>query len=377
MPDFRFENISVSGISTAVPSLRVDVDSFKAHFGDEAVEKFKSATGIHSFHKALDGQTASDLGFAAAEHLLTEKKINRGEIGILVFVTQSPDYGRPNTAGVLQKRLSLSQDCACFEVNLGCSGFIYGLEMACAMLNASSSGKALLVLGETATKVTHPNDRSTAMLYGDSGAAALLEKRPGATEIICDLKSDGDRFDAIIVPAGGFRHPGMTRDSYIGKDGNERTLYDVCMDGTAVFTFTISDIPPAIKDFLAATQTTVEDYDCFSMHQANLFILKQLVKRVKIPQEKMPITIDRYGNTGAMSVPLTLCDRYGSDAEAGAVKVLACGFGIGLSWGTASFTIDRKDILPITCTDSRYNDGIINKIFPDILPDRDTDKEEQ
>ena len=363
MPHFRFENISVSGISTAVPSLCVDVDSFKSRFGDEAVEKFKSATGIHSFHKALDGQTASDLGFAAAEHLLTEKKIDRGEIGVLVFVTQSPDYGRPNTAGVLQKRLSLSQDCACFEVNLGCSGFIYGLEMACAMLNSSSSSKALLVLGETATKVTHPNDRSTAMLYGDSGAAALLEKRPGATEIICDLKSDGDRFDAIIVPAGGFRHPGMTRDSYIGKDDNERSLYDVHMDGTAVFTFTISDVPPAIKGFLQKSETTVSDYDCFSIHQANLFILKQIMKRVKIPAEKMPITIDRYGNTGGVSVPITLCDRYGEEKDAGVIRVLACGFGIGLSWGTASFCVDKRNILPIITTSCRYDDGIIEKIF--------------
>lgn len=362
MSDFRFHDISIEGISTAVPAQQVDVDSFKPRFGDEAVEKFKAATGIRGFCRALDGQTASDLGFAAAERLLNEKEINRDEIGILVFVTQSPDYGRPNTAGVLQKRLSLPQNCACFEVNLGCSGFVYGLEMTCAMLNASNSDRALLILGETATKVTHPNDRSTAMLYGDSGAAVLLAKKSGAPEIICTLKSDGDRFDAIIVPAGGFRHQGLPHDSYIGKDGNERTLYDVCMDGTAVFTFTISDIPPAIKSFMAATGTSVEDYDCFSMHQANLFILKQLVKRVKIPSDKMPVTIDRYGNTGAISVPLTLCDRYGADEERGVVRVLGAGFGIGLSWGVTSFYVDKKAVMPVFSTDSCYDDGIMKKI---------------
>ncbi|MBQ9882221.1 MAG: ketoacyl-ACP synthase III [Synergistes sp.] len=362
MSDFRFHDISIEGIATAVPSQHVDVDSFKPRFGDEAVEKFKAATGIHGFCKALAGQTASDLGFAAAERLLEGKEINRDEIGILVFVTQSPDYGRPNTAGVLQKRLSLPQNCACFEVNLGCSGFIYGLEMTCAMLNASNSDNALLVLGETATKVTHPNDRSTAMLYGDSGAAVLLAKKKGAPEIICTLKSDGDRFDAIIVPAGGFRHPGMPHDSYIGRDGNERTLYDVCMDGTAVFTFTISDIPPAIKMFLADTGTSVEDYDCFSMHQANLFILKQLVKRAKIPADKMPVTIGRYGNTGAISVPLTLCDRYGTAGECGVIRVLGAGFGIGLSWGVTSFYVDKKAVMPVFSTDSCYDDGIMDKI---------------
>lgn len=362
MPDFKFSGIEITGVAVAVPSLKIDVDSFKPSFGSDAVDKFKAATGICSFHKALEGQTASDLGYAAAEYLLTEKKVDKSDIGLLVFITQSPDYGRPNTAGVIQKRIGLQQDCACFEVNLGCSGFVYGLEMTCAMLNSSNKQKALLILGETATKVTHPKDHSTAMLYGDAGAAVLLEKKDDACEILCTLKSDGDRFDAIIVPAGGFRHQGMPRDSFICKDGNERSLYNVFMDGTAVFTFTISDIPAAIKDFLSQTDTTSADYDCCSMHQANLFILKQLIKRVKIPQDKMPITIDRYGNTGALSIPLTLCDRYGMQDNLEKARILACGFGIGLSWGIASFYISPQNILPIITTETCFDDGIIEKV---------------
>ncbi len=365
MAEFRSAGISIAGIAVAVPSKKIDVDSFKPRFGDDTVEKFKAATGIHGFYKALEGQTASDLGFAAAEHLLGEKNIDRHDIGLLIFVTQSPDYGRPNTAGLLQKRLALPQNCACFEVNLGCSGFVYGLGMAASMLNASRSDKALVILGETATKVTHPNDRSTAMLYGDSGAAVLLEKRERAGEIICVLEADGGRYDAIIVPAGGFRHAGMRHDTFIFMANNEIRLYDVHIDVTEVFSFTISDVPPAIKDFLSKTKTTVNDYDCFSIHQANLFILKQVMKRVKIPSERMPVTIDRYGNTGAISVPITLCDRYGEDMEAGEIKILACGFGIGLSWGTASFSIDKRDILPVITTSCRYDDGIIEKIFAD------------
>lgn len=365
MPNFRFNDIKVSGMSVAVPSLKINVDVFKPCFGDEPVEKFKAATGINGFYKALDGQTASDLGFAAADKLLSEKNIERRDIGILVFVSQSPDYGRPNTACVLQKRLGLSEDCACIEVNLGCSGFIYGLQTISSALLSSDSKKALLILGETATKVTHPNDRSTAMLYGDAGAAVLLEKEMSADPIYCTLKSDGNRFDAIIVPAGGFRHRGAPCTSFICADGNEKSLYDVIMDGTAVFSFTISDIPPAIKDFLAYTGTTPDDYDCFSLHQANLFILKQIIKRVGLSKDKVPITIDRFGNTGALSVPITLCDRYGRAADNEKIKVLACGFGIGLSWGTASFSVDKACIMPVIETDCIYNDGydaIIKKI---------------
>lgn len=361
MAFFHFKNIHIAGIASAVPTQRVTVDSFTDSFGEETVEKFSKMTGVKEFRKTFPHQTASDLGYAAAERLLSEKNVDRDEIGALVFIAHSVDYRRPATACVLHKRLGLNKECATFDIGLGCSATVYGLQVIGSMMANSDISKALLITGESLTKMVNPGDKAVAMLFGDGGSAVLLEKKEGNTLDVL-LRTDGSKYNAIIAPAGGYRNMDAPRKDEEWPDGNIRNLYNTYMNGTDVFSFTITEVPAAIRDFIEKTGVGIEAYDCFAFHQANQYISKQLAKKFKIPMEKMPLCLDRYGNTSAPAATMALCDRYG-ETQGEIIKTMFCCFGVGLSWGVASATINTDDILPIIETDEVFEEGIINGPF--------------
>lgn len=362
MPYFHFHNIRIAAISAAIPPQTVPVDSFAAQFGADKVARFKESTGIKQFRKTAEHQTASDLCYVAAENIIQHKNIVRDDIGALVFVAHSSDYRRPATACVLHKRLQLNKNCAAFDISLGCSAFVYGLQTVCALMQSSNIGKALLLVGETLTKMTHPKDQSVAMLFGDAGSAILLEKTNSESEINGILKTDGNGYQNIIAPAGGFRNMNASHDDILFEDGNIRTLYNTIMQGENVFSFSITDVPRTIKEFLAKTNTAMDNYDCIALHQANRFILQTIAKKFNIEKEKMPMCLDKYGNTSAAAIPLLLCDAYGAINNNAELRTLMCGFGVGLSWGVCSATINTGDILPVIETDEIFKEGIINSI---------------
>lgn len=360
MPYFSFNNIKIAGVASAVPTTVIDVDSFAEQYGQDTVDKFKESTGITQYHKTSKYQTASDLGYVAAEKLLQDKNIDRSTIGALVFVAHSTDYRRPATACVLHKRLNLSKDCAAFDIGLGCSAFVYGLQVVCSMMQSSDIERALLIVGESLTKMVHPLDKSVTMLFGDGGAAILLEKTEDISSIKGIVKSDGNGYKAIIAPAGGFRNMDAPHNGFVWHDGNTRSLYNTIMSGDDVFGFTISDVPRTVKAFLERTNTSIEDYDCLAFHQANQFISKMLCKKLKVDATKMPLCLDRYGNTSAPAIPLVMCDTYGNISSDQDVRFLMCGFGVGLSWGVCSAIVNIGDIYPIIETDEVFEEGIIN-----------------
>ena len=361
MAFFHYNNVHIAGVASAVPTQIVTVESFADSFGEETVEKFSRMTGVREFRKTFEHQTASDLGYAAANRLLSEKNVNRDEIGALVFIAHSVDYRRPATACVLHKRLGLSKDCATFDIGLGCSATVYGLQVVGSMMANSDITKALLITGESLTKMVNPGDKSVAMLFGDGGSAILLEKKEESPMDIL-LRTDGSGYNAIIAPAGGYRNMDAPRKDEMWPDGNIRNLYNTYMNGTDVFSFTITEVPAAIRDFIEKTGVGIDSYDCFAFHQANQYISKQLAKKFKIPMEKMPLCLDRYGNTSAPAVTMALCDRYGGE-NGGEIRTMFCCFGVGLSWGVASATINADDILPIIETDEIFEEGIINEPF--------------
>lgn len=361
MPLFSFNDIKISGMSCAVPKNIVRPDSFFELFGEEEVKKFMLMTGITETRRTSKYQTASDLGFTAAKELINYKNIPPSDIGALVFGTTSPDYRRPASAFILHKRLGLTTDSAVFDISLGCSSMLYGLQVVASMMNNSDINKALLIVGDTAGKTTYPKDRASIMLIGEAGVAILLEKTNECQPIKSLVRSDGNGYRYLIVPGGGYRNLDASREATICADGNERTLHHSYMQGTSVFTFTISDIPNAIKDFWNLTKTTVDDYDCFAFHQANLYILKQIAKKLKIPLDKMPLSLDKFGNTSGASQVITLCNSYGYECGK-ELRTLLCGFGVGLSWGVSSVVINTSDILPIIEDDSVFEEGIINSL---------------
>lgn len=360
MPFFKFNNVKIAAIAAAVPKEIVKVTDFADRFGLDYVQKFSESTGVNEFRRTSVHQTASDLCYAAAESIMLNKEVDREDIGLLLFVAHSTDYRRPATACVLHKRLGLSKDCAAFDINLGCSAFVYGLQIACSMIENSDIKKALVLVGESLTKMVNPQDKSVAMLFGDGGAAILLEKTDEESEISGLLKTDGVGYRAIIAPAGGFRNLNASNEDMVWPDGNIRNLYNTIMQGEDVFAFTISAVPKTIKEFLSKTETTVDDYDCLAFHQANQFIQKMLCKKVKCDSAKMPLCLDRFGNPSAPAIPMVICDTYGNDDQNKDIKFLMCGFGVGLSWGVTSATINTNDILPIIETEEIFEEGIIN-----------------
>ena len=360
MAFFRFNNIRVAGVACAVPQNEVKTESYKSLFGDEDVEKFIQMTGVRCSRRTLEHQTCSDLGFRAASELLARKGVKPEEIGAVIFSSHSPDYRRPATAFVLQHRLGIPEEAVCYDISLGCSSLVVGMQTVASIMAAGDIRKALLFVGDTAGKSVYPEDRSSAMLFGEAGAVMLLEKTDDSNdEINALVRSDGSGYRYMIVPGGGYRNLHASEEVVMCEDGNPRTLMNSFIQGTSVFTFTVFDVPRLIRDFWKQTETTPDDYDCFAFHQANLYILKQIAKKTKMDFSRMPITLDRYGNTSGASAIVSLCDRYGYNTEDKTIKVMACGFGIGISLGATSFDININDILPIYEDDAIYEDGLI------------------
>ena len=208
--------------------------------------------------------------------------------------------------------------------------------------------------------MVNEQDKSVRMLFGDGGSAVLFEKTETASEIRGILKSDGTGYKTIIAPGGGYRNMNAPKDDFVWPDGNVRSLYNTIMQGEDVFSFTITAVPRTIKEFLSMTDMTVDAYDCLAFHQANQFISQMLCKKLKVSPEKMPLCLDRYGNPSAPAIPLVMCDHYGDINVDKELKILMCGFGVGLSWGVCSATINAKDIYPIIETDEIFEEGIIN-----------------
>lgn len=357
---FKFNNIKIGGIAAAVPSNTEKTTKYNDLFGEEEVKKFMEQTGIYETRRTSTHQTTSDLGYIAAKKILDERGIDPSEIGAIIFASHSPDYRRPATAFILQKRLGIPTDAAVFDVSLGCSSLIYGVQVLGSMMQSSNIKKALLITGDTASKSVAPEDRSSLMLFGEAGAAILLEKtEENDHPISAILKSDGNGYRYMIVPGGGYRDLNPTEEIFECKDGNKRSLYNSFIQGTAVFTFTIFDVPKILKEFLEDTNTTVEDYDSFAFHQANLYILKQIAKKVKIPIEKMPISLHKYGNTSGASPLVSLIEQYSNNPDKKIINTLFCGFGIGVSLGVFSAQVDTQYIYPMIEDDSTFEEGLI------------------
>ena len=351
----EFKNIAISGISVAVPPDQVPIESYIETFGLEMVSGFIDMAGVKAVHRARPEQTASDLGFEAAKELITSKNIEVNKIGSLIFVTQKPDQRVPSTAFLLHKRLGLSKECSCFDLNLACSGYIYGLQLIMSMLNFSSSPLALLITGDTSARTISPYDRSMIMLFGDSGTATLLERTNDENSSYISVRTDGQRYKAIITPSGAYRNMDTPRERSRWGDGIIRSDYDTHMKGMDVFGFSITDVPKLMREFMDYLNTTSETYDCFALHQANLYIIKQICRKLKIPLERIPISIDRFGNNSSNSVPLVLADHYGNKQD-DVIRTMMCGFGAGLSWGCCDTIMKASNILPIKYTEKYYRE---------------------
>ena len=329
-------NVRFAGMATCVPK-RV------FHNIDDAPPKIRSERqrlarniGIYTRRLCPEWQTFSDLAFDATEKLLAELQWNKADVDALIVVTQSPDYLIPATAIILQDRLQLPQTTIAFDVNLGCSGYPFGLHLVGSMIAAGAIKKGLVLVGDRSAKENDP-------LFSDAGTATALEFDASAPPMHFDLNSDGSGYQAIMLPVGGHRNPVEVSDliGHRDEDGFCRYGTDLILDGPAVLSFSTQRVPPAVEKLLSHVGMSKDEIDYFVFHQANRMINETIRKKLGLPEEKVPSTLHDFGNTSGASLPVTMTVRLHEALSQGKKRLLLSGFGIGLSWGTCILDIEN------------------------------------
>jgi 3-oxoacyl-[acyl-carrier-protein] synthase-3 len=318
-----------------LPETILTYQELEERFGTETMQKVLSGAGIRNRRVAPPDVCGSDLAYAAAERLITQHSIDRSGIDLLVFCTQSPDYFMPSTACILHERLKLSKKCAAFDVNLGCSQYVYALSIAHGMIISGSASRALVLTGDTMSRTVHPKDRSVVPLLGDGGSASLVDEVPAEQGFLgFELGTDGSGHQYLMIPAGGFRQPlsAETAKESVDEQGNVRTPQNLYMNGVAIFHFAITIVPETVHNLLARLSLTMADIDLFLFHQANKYMLEYLFKKMKIPPGKTHFFIEEIGNTSGSTIPILLTDAWRAGKIRPGALVLAIGFGVGLSW---------------------------------------------
>jgi 3-oxoacyl-[acyl-carrier-protein] synthase-3 len=349
MANFKIQNVSLTGIAVAVPKTKtVNLDN--PFFSKEDVEKFTATTGVSEFRIADSAITTSDLGFEAAKQLVSEMNIDTNDIDVLIFVSQTPDYlNIPNTAPLLQDKLGLPKTCLAFDLPLGCSGFVYGLSTLASYMQNPAFKKGLLICGDTPSKIVGNEDKSAALLFGDASAAAILERVESNSAMHFNLGSDGSGYKAIIINEGGARNPfnENTLNVVDYGEGIKRNHCELALDGMDVFSFGITQVPKSVKELMAFADINTEAIDFAIFHQANKMMNEMICKKLKFEIEKVPYSLDKYGNTSSASIPVTMVTELKNQLRKGQNKLLFCGFGVGLSWGSCYLTTDNLTVLDL------------------------------
>jgi 3-oxoacyl-[acyl-carrier-protein] synthase-3 len=333
-------NVRFAGLATCVPKQIVhNINDLPPHLRSER-ERLVRNIGIETRRVCPKWQCFSDLAFEAGERLLDELQWKREEVDALIVMTQSPDYLVPATAIILQDRLGLSHSTIAFDVNLGCSGYPFALQILGSMVASGVVKKGLILLGDRSSYKHRDSIKDP--LFSDAATATALEYREGAPPMYFDLNSDGSGHKAIIVPVGGHREPFELEHAiaHKGEDGFWYSAMDLVLDGPAVLGFSTQRVPPMVERLMDYAGMTQEEIDYFVFHQANKMINETIRKKLKLPVEKVPSTLRDFGNTSGASLPVTMTVRLRDAMAETRKRLLLCGFGVGLSWGGAVVDIE-------------------------------------
>lgn len=328
--EFRKERIA--GISACVPQNVMKTISTSDRYGDD---DFIKTTGVREKRYSND-YTTSDLCLPAAERLIYQLGWEKKEIGLLVFVSQTADYILPATSCILQDRLGLSKECMALDISLGCSGWVYGLSVALGIMNSGTVTKALLLAGDARKQAFEEPDQ----LFGFAGTVTALEYTGVASDRFCfHFGTDGSGYDAIIKPVGGTRNQ-VTANDLIPKmceDGRSRHGFQTVMKGMDVFAFGITTAPKSIRKLADHFGFDFMSFDYFLFHQANFKMNETIRMKLKLTESQVPYSLHEFGNTSSASIPMTVVTQIRDIVTSNPLKMIACGFGVGLSWGTVAF----------------------------------------
>jgi len=318
-----FNNIHIKSIATCIPS-KIERNE-DLPFDADTLTRMIQQTGIEQRRVVDESTCSTDLICKAAQELIEKENIDPQDIGVMVLVTQFADYIVPSSAHIVQKKLGLSNNALAIQVNEGCSGYVYGLQLGYSLLSVNETKYALVLVGDTTSRVCYKEDKSTRPLFGDAGSATLLQKDDSQSTLTTfELGGDGSKFEDIIMKDGGFRNP-INENSFVPFT-DDKGVYsrpmDLKLDGMNVFMFGIRVVPKLIKRFAAETELDLDEIDYFILHQANMAMKKE------------------FGNTACASIPMTITHNR-SELEGKDTRVILCGFGIGMSWGVCSIDISK------------------------------------
>jgi 3-oxoacyl-[acyl-carrier-protein] synthase-3 len=328
----------IEAIAYALPSTRVSNDDLKREYPGWDFERLEKRTGVLSRPIAGEGETALDFAVRACEQLEVQHQLRREEIDALIFCTQSPDYVMPPDSCILHGKLGLHARVMAFDITLACSGYIYGLQLADSLIRSHTAKRVLLATSDTYSRYIHPGDRATRCLFGDGGAVSIISSTDGDSGVkAIRCGTAGRQYEKFIIPAGGMRQPRTpgTACAAVDRSGNVRSAEHIKMDGIGVLSFFNATVPCAVTEILNENQLSLSDIDVFVFHQASQIVLDTLRNALHIPSDKMVNDLAEIGNLVSASIPVAL--KRGLDR--GQVRrgqlALLCGFGVGLSWGTA------------------------------------------
>ena len=333
---------AIVGVVSCLPKNQVSNAHFESRFGDAEVKDVVKMIGVQNRFWTDEHTSTRDLCAQAGRRLLTQLDWPATSVDALIFVSQTPDYRLPASACALQSDLGLPAACIAFDINLGCSGYPYALWLGMTMVQSGAARRVLLAVGDTISKIVDPADRSTALLFGDAGTVTAIEAAQEQKASFV-LGTDGRGACNLIVPKGGFKDYSKSGDPRLLEKASD-CLY---MDGGEIFNFTLKAVPALVSETIESSGIPLDEHDGFLFHQANLFMLKHLAKKAKLPVDKTPINIDQYGNTSCASIPLLMTTCLQDRLQKESMQLAMFGFGVGYSWAGASVSVG-----PLKCVET-------------------------
>jgi 3-oxoacyl-[acyl-carrier-protein] synthase-3 len=332
----------IAGVTCSFPAQEITTATTAERLGADA-KRVLTMTGIESRRVAPPHLCASDLCADAAERLLASLKWEKESVSGLIFLSQTPDYILPATACLLQEKLGLSKSCVCFDVNMGCSGYVYGLMTAASLLE-TGLGRVLLLVGDTINRISSEEDKSVAFLFGDAGSATALER--GKEHATFVVGTDGGGAKHLIIRAGQCRQR-ATPELCVrtqAEPGNVRSPQELYMNGSEVLAFALREVPQLFEQLQKESGVSKDGFDAVVLHQANQFMLDGLARKMGIAKESVPSSVRLFGNTSCASIPVTMLCCLRDKLQSSRLKIAMLGFGVGWSWGGCSMDVGPIEV---------------------------------
>ena len=346
--NLKFSNKKITGILTILPENEINFEDEIANydFSKSQSMKLKLIMGYDKRRVITEGTTVSDLCIHGFNYLFDKALLKKEDIDALVLITQSPDHFMPATSHIIQGKLGLKEDMVCMDINQACAGYPVGLNQAFMLLDQEEINKVVVLNADILSTKVSTKDRGSRPLTGDAASITIVESDPNGSTIYGSVQTNGKSADALIIPAGGFRLPSSPETAIMHPDskGNSRALDHVVMKGDDVFNFVQREVPPMIENLLDKANSSDDQIDYYMFHQPNKFMLQKLAEKMGVDQQKMPNNIvEKFGNSGSVSIPTTICFTLGENLTKNTYKICLAGFGAGLSWTSLLMTIGNLD----------------------------------